>query len=245
MHRLAAFIAVVNLLFAVDGLAQSTPPLPKVSIALPADIPSEKVWVRYVLYGPLGGHGSDAARKPDSQLIEIIAAVEGKRAARMKMLVWAPGCKIQTFDIPIQESADVYESFVCSPLPSITLVGQIKNTPMDGKKPAEVRVDYLALWACSFFGFVDCMVPQASVGTAIPDPQGTFEIDVPDFSADPTSSDSDRGAEFQLVLREVKTWNLIAYLEPESEMLRTPSRALKIVPSYPRNLAFSARKIKR
>ena len=166
VHRLAAFIAVVNLLFAVDGLAQSTPTLPRVSIALPADIPSEKVWVRYVLYGSFGGRGSDAARKPGSQLIEIVAAVEGKRADGMKMLVWAPGCKIQTFDIPIQESSDVYESFVCTPLPSITLVGQIKNTHMNGKKPAEVRVDYLALWACGFFGFADCMVPQVSLGRA-------------------------------------------------------------------------------
>jgi hypothetical protein len=244
MHRLAAFIAAATLLFAVNGLAQSTP-LPKVSIALPADVRSEKVWVQYVLYGPFGAHGGNGVRKPGSQLIEIVAAGEGKRADGMKMLVWAPGCKIQTFDIPIRESADVYESFVCSPLPSITLVGQIKNAHMDGKKPAEVRVDYLALWACSFFGLVDCMVPQASVGTAIPDPQGIFEIDVPDFSADPISSDSDRGAEFQLALREVKTWNLIAFLEPELETLRTRSRALKIVPSYPANLAFSARRTKR
>jgi len=31
-------------------------------------------------------------------------------------------------------------------------------------------------------------------------------------------------------------------LEPESETLRSPGRALKIEPSYPRNLAFVERK---
>lgn len=243
IYRWAALITAVTLLFAVNGLAQSALQLPKVSIALPVDVPSEKVWVQYVLYGPFGAHGGNAARKPASQLIEILGTVDGKHAEQMKMFVWAPGCKIETFDVPIQESSDIHESFSCSPLSSITLVGRIKNGRLTDKKPAEVRVDYMAEWACGFFGLVDCMVPQVSLGTASPDAQGIFEIDVPDFSADPISSDSTRGAEFQLVLREVKTWNLIAFLEPESETLRTPSRALKIVPSYPPNLAFLARKV--
>ena len=107
----------------------------------------------------------------------------------------------------------------------------------------EVRIDYMASWACRFFGLADCAVPQIELGTVKPDVDGAFEIELPDFSSDPISSDSEGGAELQLVLREVKTGNLAAFLEPEMGMLRTPGNALKIVPSYPQNLFFSARKI--
>jgi hypothetical protein len=243
MQHLAVFVVAATALLAENGIAQSMPPLPNIIIALPADIPSEKVWVQYVLYSSFGAHGSNGVQEPGSHRIEILGAVEGKRAHEMKVFVWASGCKIVTFDIPIRGSSDIHETFFCSPLSSITLVGQIKNGPLDGTKLAEVRVDYLAGWACGFFGFLDCMVPQVSLGTTNPDALGIFEIDVPDFSTDPISSSSSGGAEFQLVLREVKTWNLIAFLEPESETLRTPSSALKVVPSYPPNLAFLTRKV--
>jgi hypothetical protein len=144
MHRLAAFIAAATLLFVVHAVAQSAPQLPKVSISLPADVPSEKVGVRYVLYGPFGAHGSDGVQKSGSQLIEIPAAVEGRPADQLKMFVWAPGCKIATFDILVQGSSNVHVSFFCSPLSNNTLVGQIKNAHLHGRKPAEVRVNYLA-----------------------------------------------------------------------------------------------------
>jgi hypothetical protein len=242
MHRRATFVAAAVLLVAANGLAQTAPQLPNVTITLPPDVPSEKVWVQYVLYGPFGASGSDVARKVGSQLLQIRAAVGSRPAEQIKMFVWAPGCKIETFEMPIQKFSDIQESFSCSPLSTVALVGQISGTYLHGKKSAEVRVDYLAPWACNFFGLVDCMVPQLSLGTANPDDRGVFQIEIPDFSADPISSDSENGAELQVVLREVKTWNLIAFLEPELQTLRTPGGGLKVVPSFPQNLVFSARK---
>jgi hypothetical protein len=106
----------------------------------------------------------------------------------------------------------------------------------------EVRVDYLAPWVCGFFGFMDCMVPQFEIGIAVPDADGSFEIALPDFAADPIASGPAGGAEFQFVLREVKG-NVVAFLAPETETLRTLGRGLKIGPSYSQNLVFSARKI--
>jgi hypothetical protein len=74
----------------------------------------------------------------------------------------------------------------------------------------------------------------------VPNADGAFEIDLPDFALDPVSTDSDGGAELQLVLREVKTGNLMAYLDPELETLRTPS-ALGLAASYPQPVVFVAR----
>ena len=86
------------------------------------------------------------------------------------------------------------------------------------------------------------MVPQIEVGRVKPDADGTFEIDLPDFAADSVASGSEGGAELQFVLREVKG-NTVAFLAPETETLRTITRGLKIVPSYPQDLVFSTRKV--
>jgi len=86
------------------------------------------------------------------------------------------------------------------------------------------------------------MVPQLQLETAKPDGSGVFTIEIPGFSADPIAVSGLYGGELDLILRHAKTGNRIAILEPESETLRTSGRALKIEPSYPRNLALVAPK---
>ena len=179
-----------------------------------------------------------------SRSVEIQASEEGKLADHIKLFVWVPGCNIATFEIAISEFADVQEPFSCSPLSTITLFGQIDGANQLPKKLREVRIDYLAPWACRFFGFADCSLPQISLGTVVPKADGAFQIDLPDFALDPVSTDSDGGAELQLVLREVKTGNLMAYLDPELETLRTPSGDLGLAASYPQPVVFVAQKLK-
>jgi hypothetical protein len=240
MHRRGALIAAVALLFAVNGPAQTARQLPKVSISLLADVPTEEVSVHYFLYGPFGAQGG-VVQETGTQLVQIPAAVGPKRAEQIKMFVWAPGCKITTFDIPIQEFSDIQESFSCSALRTVTLVGQISPAIQLRKRDTMVSVDYVAAWACDFFGLRDCMVPQISLGTTKLDAEGVFKIELPDFSADAIASDSDGGAELQLILRETKTFNIIAFLEPESETLRANGGTLKISSFYPQNLIFAER----
>jgi len=147
-----------------------------------------------------------------------------------------------TFDIPILNLLDTQESFSCSPVPTVTLAGQISAASLLRNKDATVSVDYMAGWACRFFGFADCMVPQISFGTAKPDAEGIFKIELPDFSAESNASDSDDGTDLQLILRDAKTYNILAFLEPESETLRTASGNLRISSFYPQNVVFAARK---
>jgi hypothetical protein len=119
-------------------------------------------------------------------------------------------------------------------------VGQISPASLLSNKDATVSVDYMAGWACRFFGFVDCMVPQISLGTAKPDDEGVFKIELPDFSVDSDVSDRDDGTNLQLILRDSKTYNIVAFLQPESETLRTRSGGLRILTSYPQNVVFIA-----
>ena len=235
--RPSAIAMALALLFIVGAAAQAGPESRPFIIVLPGGIPSEKVTINYVLYGSFGAQGGFTTPKADSPSYQIPTSVNGKAADHLKAVVWAPGCKMATFDAPLRDSGNVQEYFSCNPLGTITLDGRLDKALLR-TKPAEVRVDYLASWECTFFGFSDCMVPQFELGTVRPDADGAFEIELPDFSSDPIAS---RGAQLQLVLREVKTWNAIAFLEPQTESLREIG-SLRILSSYPHNLLFSARK---
>jgi hypothetical protein len=229
------------LILAVGGFVRAEAQLPRVIITLMPDVPYERVFGHYVLYGPFGAQGG-FVRKPSSRAIQIPIVVEGKPASQIKMFIGAPGCKTATFDIAILNLLDTQESFSCNPAPTVTLVGQIRPASLLRNKDATVSVDYMAGWACGFFGFGDCMVPQISLGTVKPDTDGIFKIDLPDFSADPIGSDADSGTGLQFILRDAKTYNILAFLDPESETLRNPSGALRISMFYPQNAVFVARR---
>ena len=177
-------------------------------------VPSEQVHIAYYLYGPFGADGSLVTPKPESPSYQIATSVDGKAASQIRGFIWASGCKIATFNVTLSDPADVQEYFSCSPLGTVTLVGRIRTAALRRKKLMEVRFDYMASWACRFFGLGDCMIPQIELGTVKPDADGAFEIELPDFSADPIGCGSEGGAEPQFVLREVKG-NLVAFLEPE------------------------------
>jgi len=82
------------------------------------------------------------------------------------------------------------------------------------------------------------MVPQVCLGVFHLDTAGRFEIQLADFASDPIASSSKMPSHFQLAIREVKTWNLIAFLAPESNDLRAGVR-LKPTSSYPDPVAFA------
>jgi hypothetical protein len=170
--------------------------------------------------------------------------VDGKPVSQIKMFIGAPGCRMATFDIPVLDLSHTQESFSCRPVPTVILEGRISPASLLHSKNEEVSVDYMAGWACGFFGFMDCMVPRISFGTAKPDAGGVFKIELPDFSADSNHADSNDGTELQFILRDARTSNILAFLEPESETLRTASGNLRISSLYPQNLGFVVRRKK-
>jgi len=102
------------LILAGGGFVRAEAQLPRVSIILMPDVPYERVFGHYVLYGPFGAQGG-FLRKPSSRMIQIPTVVEGKPASQIKMFIGASGCKIATFDIPILNLLDTQESFSCNP----------------------------------------------------------------------------------------------------------------------------------
>src|SRR5882762_3319079 len=81
--------------------------LPSVSILLPPDILSETVQISYFLVGPFGGYGGYAAQRTGVRSYDIPTVVEGKAATEIRMIVYASGCEIQQFVIPLAEDSRV------------------------------------------------------------------------------------------------------------------------------------------
>jgi hypothetical protein len=209
-----------------------------VSISLPADILSETIQIHYFMAGPFGGYGGFIAPKPNQTDYEIDASTQGKLADSMKILVYAPGCKIQTFDLNLTRVPNRTERFACESLPQIRIDGAIPRDLMHHEN-AELSVHYMAFWASSFFGVKDGPVIDFEVATATPDLDGNFRVEIPDFSADGKEPSHPGGASLHFTLRDCKTLNPIALnLSPEQQEYESETHELKILSSYPNGLKF-------
>ena len=67
-------------------------------ITLPAGVASETFSGRYLLTGSFGGLGGWLEPKKDVESYRVETVVEGQPATRIKAVLYAPGCALQTFD---------------------------------------------------------------------------------------------------------------------------------------------------
>lgn len=203
---------IVPLLLAVAISAEDTP---KVRILFPEHF--EKASVAYETRKPdghyiwhVGVSGADSDPNPykllsmpsGASFFEIPAAT-----GRFKAMVWAPGCRVRVFDVPV-ESSDVELRFACDPLRNIRFVGRVKF--VDNQGSATISVDYAGTCPWSTDG---CGGPQfANIASANVAPDGTFNMELPDFNADPVVS-GDSGSRFFFTLNEGKRFE---HIKPES-----------------------------
>ncbi len=213
---------------------------PSVFISLPANISSETAQIRYFMTGPFGGYGGYAKPQPNLHFYQLDASAEGRPAATIKILVYAPNCKIQTFDLSFSQRLNFRENFVCEVLPKASLSGQVPDKLIQ-EHDAELVISYLALWANDFFGVADGAVPEFQLAIVSTNRNGMFHVELPDFSADAAAFPSRTESCFHLMLRDSKTWNPIALnLKPELSEVRSEYGGLKIQSSYPATLKFAA-----
>jgi hypothetical protein len=237
-------IAILLGIVALQSLASQTPSAPEISpsisISLPPNVPSETVQIAYHLVGPFGGYGGYTEQRAGLHFYEIAASVEGKSATEVKLIVYAPGCEMETYVVALTDDTKVNREFECASAGSATLVGQIVPEDMLQDRNAELIVNYMAFWAHEFFGITDGAVAEFRMATVSPDADGMFRVDLPVFRGDVTSSSSERRASFRLMLRDSKTWNHIASLEPEAPDLQLVDHNLRIEAHYPTGIKFTA-----
>lgn len=236
--------SIVLVISAFMPSGAKTPPqsddFPSVSLALPADVPSETVQISYFLRSPFGGYGSYTKQQPGLSSYEISAVVEGKPANEIRIIVYASGCEIKTFVFPLKAESRVQQEFECQHSASVQLSGQIMPTELASGN-AELAFHYVAYWAHGFFGISDGIVTEFELATASPDSDGVFQVNLPYLCATSPDSSPESRATLRLSLRDSKTWNNIAYrLEPETSELRSEDHGLRILPHYPDGLKFTA-----
>jgi hypothetical protein len=216
--------------------------LPSVFVLLPANIPSETVQISYFLVGPFGGYGGYTKQRPGLESYEISALVDRQVASEIRMIVYASGCEIKTFVLPLHDDSRLKEEFECQrAAATVQISGQIVPTELVRGNNAELVVDYIANWSHGFFGIADGMVTKFRLATVSPESNGVFHVELPYFAADASDSSSRPRAIFRLTLRDSKTWNHIASnLEPEVPELRFKSQGLQILSHYPDGLKFIA-----
>ena len=234
----------ICLLWLCAASAAQTPPapaLPTITLALPDNVPSERMQIQYLLIGPFGGYAKYTDPQPGVHSYEIQASKDGKAAIEAMIVAYAPGCKFQTFDLILFEKTHLERAFACEPLGTVKLSGEIIPTKLvqDGK--ARVHVSYMAAWTNHMFGILDGFVSQFEIGSAPVASDGTFEIDLPDFYADTAIPSSPDSASYWLTLMDADSGDGIAdNLEPQATDLHMPTGQLPILPSYPGRLLFAA-----
>ena len=236
---LVTLVGIVALLAGTTQTPARAEDSPSASISLPPNVPSEKGQISYFLTGSFGGYGGYTARRTGVDSYEIATTVEGKAATEIRMIVYASGCEIQQFVIPLAEHSRVSQEFPCQPVATVKLSGNVP-TELVRDNNAELVVSYMAYWAHGFYGIGDGAATEFQVATVSPDANGMFQVDLPYFTVDAVASSSERRASFRLMLRDSKTWNHIASLEPEKQEVRLQEHALRIRSHYPDDVIFTA-----
>src|SRR5260370_15304999 len=175
---LAILLGLTSLPFLAGQTLPKAAVFHSVSISLPANIPSETVQISYFLVGPFGGFGGRTQQRSGLHSYEISALVEGKASTEIRMIVYASGCEIQTFVLPIAQGSKLKQEFKCQRVATVKLSGQIVPTELVRNNNAEIVASYMAYWAHGFFGIADGMVTELRLATGFPDAHGIFHVEL-------------------------------------------------------------------
>lgn len=245
-----------------DPLPSQSPS--KIRIVFPNGMSDDEVWLVYGLYaspghkggfigldGPVGkvrrlpvphisGQGHFVAPANAPAFYEIDGVLDGERVERFQALAWAPGCNMTSFDVQ-EIGGDLEEHFTCVTQKRIAVAGRIQGVDLKAR-PETVWVSYYGGPSCFTFHLCDkggCAVSCAGIAildmeSAAVASDGSFTIEVPDFSDDPVASFGAIGFLFSVgQSREHRVW-----LQPESPDLRSFSGHLKLAPTYPTSVVF-------
>ena len=232
MRRLLTLALLLGTFPNVYSQDRTPPEHPKVVLLLPSNTASENAQITYFMTGPFGGYGNWVKAESKHTAFEIEASVDDKPAADVKVIAWLPGCEITTHDISIEHEKEEIQ-LSCKPLHLVNFEGQLFPNSILADRRTEIEVTYLADWAFRFFDIADGAVPLFRLGKTSPDPDGNFQIKLPDLTTQVRITDG----EFQFILREKGTGNIVARLKP-MDTATTPGN-LKILPEYPAVIRFA------
>ena len=210
-----------------------------VEIQLPPSVHSEAVFIYYALIGAPMGTWVQPRSGVSSYLISTM--FEGHAADGMKALIYAPGCSIQTRDIPFISSHNKEYEFLCQPLGSLSISGRVLWTDRLYGRGIKLQARYIARWAAPFLGLANEIVLPITVGdAAFLAADGRFCMSIPDLSHDALAGAPDHPGDLQIWAEDPATGDLLAQLVPVGTVdFKTRMGGLKVRSNYPSEVVFA------
>lgn len=224
------------------GVASSQAPQPpqdlshSLEIRLPSGVSSDRVFIRYALTGDKLGGWVQPRSGTSSYFIDTTSG--GRSAAWIKALIYAPGCAIQTFDVPLSAVNHERYSFICQPLGTTSIAGTINRSDRLFGQKVKLRVRYLARWAQPFLGLSSDVIPIIPVGEVAEIAEdGSFRMSIPDLARDPTVAGRD--GELQIWAEERATGKMAALLIPAGPQAVKTRQGLRVQSEYRSETVFT------
>jgi len=237
MRRLQ-FITALFLALPLCVTAQTNSSDDVFTISVAAPVSPKDVQVRYYLNGDPVVQQSSSMAKPDDERIVVKTGVEGVPAKSFRAIVFAPGCQFATIKADDLSSSTRQAPFECQKLSTTALRGKADVSKFSGKD-LQVTALYVCGWAGQFFGVPGISISPFAVGKAKVENDGTFAVEIPDFSGDPLWTSLSHNATLMLFLVDAQTGQQLARLSAPRDISRRGS--LKVAASYPAEISFTVR----
>jgi len=237
MRRLQ-FITALFLALPLCVTAQTNSSDDVFTISVAAPVSPKDVQVRYYLNGDPVVQQSSSMAKPDDERIVVKTGVEGVPAKSFRAIVFAPGCQFATIKADDLSSSTRQAPFECQKLSTTALRGKADVSRFSGKD-LQVTALYVCGWAGQFFGVPGISISPFAVGKAKVENDGTFAVEIPDFSGDPLWTSLSHNATLMLFLVDAQTGQQLARLSAPRDISRRGS--LKVAASYPAEISFTVR----
>jgi len=216
--------------------AQTNPSDDVFTISVAAPTSAKDVQVRYFLNGDPTVQQASSIAKPDEQRITVTTGTQGKPAKGFRAIVFAPGCQFATIQADNLAAGNRQADFQCQKLSTVPLSGKADISRFSGRD-MQVEALYVCGWAGQFFGSPGLAMSPFSVGKAKVESDGTFALELPDFSADPLWKKLSHNATLTLFLVDASTGEHLAELSAPTALSR--KGALKVAASYPAQMEFT------
>ena len=208
------------------------------TINVAAPVSPKDVQVRYLLGGDPAVQQSSSIAKPDDARILVKTGAEGKPARSFRAIVYSPGCQFSTIKADDLSASTRQAAFQCQKLSTTPLHGKTDVSRFAGKE-LQVEALYVCNWAGQFFGVPGMAISPLSVSKTKVDTDGTFTMDLPDFSGDPLWNSLSHNATLMFSLVDGATGEQVARLSAPRDLGRRG--ALKVAASYPAEIQFTVR----
>ena len=115
---------------------------------------------------------------------QIPASYDNRPVRSLKVIIYGPRYHAKTLTFPFPKGLKDVD-IELEPIGSVPFSGQVSLPENFGGGKFRVRVMYIPLWECTFYGEKKCLQGFDNMTTAEFNNDGSFQVDLPDFAGDP------------------------------------------------------------